>query len=242
MARIHPIPYSGSTPGADSNTYVLFTSTAETALQNGGIQLQGLSRYLLSLKNSGPGTLRGEGSNDGGTTWTRFFERNVPAASPLTNEFRFPTQAHRDVRVLWVNGGAAQSTWLVAQALDNEAEVQPSSPNDNVTYIVNGDMSADINGPSIAVGQGGRLLAHILWNNTGTPIGTISLQALCPDGATWIDINGASAEFATQVNNNNASILCAWRGLELFTQVRIKYTRTSGGTSNTSFNVDIRTA
>lgn len=108
-------------------------------------------------------------------------------------------------------------------------------------YIVDGNMAADIDGPSFVTGPRGDVILIASWLNTGAATGTLSLQWLDTGGATptWRDVPGASAEFTANNNvqpaNNNATIVCYWRELYVFRNgLRIKYTRSSGGTSNTS--------
>lgn len=312
MSYYVSVAYVGSTPGADSNTYVLVNTTSIAG--TGPLQPTNYKRYLLSLNNAAAGTLNVYASTNAGVAWKSIYTVAVSAAtSNRNNEFAIPTFPHVDIKVEWVNGGSAQTTWVVTQAFDDgisefrpqvkdaagdadggvsttvDSAQLPSSlgqkamaaslavvvasnqstlpvsntqlpsalgaqtaatslsviqatalVTDNTTYIASGDMSASIDGPSITVGKEGTLRAEISWANTGTPVGTISLQHLMLDGSTWIDVPGASAEFTTQPNNNTVTLSCYWTGLQAFTTVRIKYTRASGGTANTSFNVDTR--
>ena len=112
----------------------------------------------------------------------------------------------------------------------------------NTTYIVSGDMSADILGPAITVGPAGRVRFDVAWASTGTAIGTLMLQALGADGSTWTNLEESVAAFSQHPNNTTAAITAHFRELQIFAQVRLKYVRTSGGTANTSFNVDTSVA
>lgn len=111
-------------------------------------------------------------------------------------------------------------------------------------YIVNGDMSlaGGLQGAPITTGPEGRIRAEISWASTGSPVGTIALEFLSLSG-TYKPIPGASAEFTANGNvqpaSNAGDIVCHWRELQAFPTVRITYTRGSGGTANTSFNVKI---
>lgn len=112
----------------------------------------------------------------------------------------------------------------------------------NTTYIASGDMSADILGPAITVGAAGLLRFDVAWASTGTAIGTLMLQALGADGSTWNDLPESVYAFASHPNNDTKAITGHFSGLRIFAQVRLKYVRTSGGTANTSFNVDTSVA
>lgn len=110
----------------------------------------------------------------------------------------------------------------------------------NATYIVSGNMAGDVTGDWINVHEQGRLRLSVSWASTGSPVGTLSLEYLAQDG-TAKTIPGASAEFTTQPNSNAASLVCYWRELQVFERVRLKYTRGSGGTANTSLTASYRT-
>lgn len=111
---------------------------------------------------------------------------------------------------------------------------------DNLTYIVAGAMSADVAGASIDVGQLGRLVLSVKWTNTGTPIGTLVLQAQDLIDGTWRDIPGSSGGFGQHPNNDTAGTVGYFRELQAFSTVRVFYRRTSGGTANTSLTAASR--
>jgi hypothetical protein len=113
-------PQTTGTPGADSNTYTLFDSTVFRSARRGGALFSDFVRYVLSLKNSAIGTVKAYSSKDGGTTWVQFYEMAMPiSTTQRMNQLGIPLEPHFDVRIDWVNGGAAQTTWYVAQALDD---------------------------------------------------------------------------------------------------------------------------
>lgn len=113
------ITYSGSTPGADSNTYPIWSSV--TALGKGMLGPHGIKRVVVSLKNiaaGAGGTLNGYWSANGGTTWNQYDSQTVSdATSTATNTYDYDVARYRDFKVDWVNAGTAQSTWLVTIAL-----------------------------------------------------------------------------------------------------------------------------
>jgi hypothetical protein len=117
------LDYSDAAPGANTTEYTLFDSTL---LSKGVIAGIDGCRYRLSIKHNTVGTLKAYASNDR-STWVQFFERYVPApaATKRTHEFSIPVGMHKDVKVTWVNGGSAQSTWYVAHALMSASEVDP---------------------------------------------------------------------------------------------------------------------
>lgn len=237
-------PYEGATPGADSNTYTLLTTVdlpGQHLQDRFDRDWRTISRYVLSLKNSAPGTLKGYGSQDGGVNWYQLMERAVPAATTRrTNDFSVRIDQHKDVKFEWVNGGSAQTTWYVAQALIPDAESNVDQGAQVSSYITSGNMSADVTGTGLHVGPRRVVLMIISWASTGTPVGTLSLEGTL-DGSTWVTIPGASTEFLSQPNNNTVSnLVCLWREVH-FRQVRLKYTRGSGGTANTSLTASAYT-
>lgn len=230
------VPYAGSTPGANSASYLLLDTTALTGAiqEHNEREERGIVRYLLSLKNSHLGTLKGYGSPDGGVNWYQFLERAVPPATVRrTNDFSVRIDHHKDVKFEWVNGGSAQTTWYVAQALTSDVDASIDQGAQVSAYVAAGAMSADVVGTGLHVGPRRIVLMILSWSNTGAPVGTLSLEGTL-DGSTWVTVPGASTEFSSQPNNNTVSnLVCLWREVH-FRQVRLKYTRTSGGTANTS--------
>lgn len=114
------IKYAGATPGADVNTYNLFDSTVYSASARGPIRFASFMRYVLALKNAAVGTIKAYGSMDKGATWIEFYELAVPISTvQRMNQIAIALEPHVDVKIDWVNGGAAQTTWYVGQALDD---------------------------------------------------------------------------------------------------------------------------
>lgn len=120
--------YTGSTPGADSNDYVLFNSAS--AGLGAAMGIYGFSRLTLALKNSHTGTLkfyksnsRTAGSNPeaSAVTWSQIAENAVAAAAATSeNVYDYLIEPYADVRLIWTNGGSAQTTWVVNMSLSLE--------------------------------------------------------------------------------------------------------------------------
>lgn len=110
------IAYSGSTPGADSNTYVLFDSSLEAVNL---LAAEGSTDYRLELKHSHAGTLRAYAQAGRSGTWVQFYERilNAPTNTTKMRRVTIPLGGHDDIKVEFVNGGSAQTTWYVAQVM-----------------------------------------------------------------------------------------------------------------------------
>jgi hypothetical protein len=113
------VKYTGSTPGADANTYVLFSSyvmyPAPYMLQGGGVKT-----VALSLEHDHDGTLNTYSSDDG-ITWLQVSTEAItaPSASGTTyKEYKVATYPH--FKIEWVNASSAQTTWNVGVALIDE--------------------------------------------------------------------------------------------------------------------------
>ena len=114
------IKYTGSTPGADSNTYKLYDTT-----DNGLTDLFshcGISKYVLQLSHSHGGTLKWYKSMDAGATWDQIGQESIPApasANEITSR-DILVEGFLDFKAEWENGGTAQDPWNVSQALSKE--------------------------------------------------------------------------------------------------------------------------
>jgi hypothetical protein len=103
-------------------------------------------------------------------------------------------------------------------------------------YIDAQSLTANVTGGSIPVANVKELTMTIqVPSISGAPNGLISLQGSIDNGVTFNDITGAFSELpgttaaALAVMNSR---VCVWSGLN-FDYVRLKYTRSSGGTANT---------
>lgn len=102
--------YDGETPGADGDDYVLFETPHSYFFDR-----KGLKRFLIRINNSESGTLKAEYSTDGRENWTQY-EPDISVSAPSSddiNEYDFLVEGFRDWRLVWTNGGSAQSTWDV---------------------------------------------------------------------------------------------------------------------------------
>jgi hypothetical protein len=112
MSTVTNLKYTGTTPGADASTYVLF-STALIPVGNWG-PMGGVHAYHYDIKHSQAGTVNGYWSNDRGVTWVQFYTMAL-AIPTLTSSDVVLVEGFRDFKFEWVNGGVAQATWSVNQ-------------------------------------------------------------------------------------------------------------------------------
>lgn len=126
-------PYNGTTPGADSNTYTLLNTTTMVSGQPGATKnlamYCGYKRYSLDLAHSHACTVKIYKSEDGGTNWIQVYGDQALAApaSGETSIIDALVETFGDLKVDVVNGGSAQTTWVVSQALvDERGPVAPA--------------------------------------------------------------------------------------------------------------------
>jgi hypothetical protein len=109
-----------ATPGADTNSYIMFDSTVTFGTGTAGdprnqtLQAHCISRVIFGLDNSHLGTLKAFRSNDKGTNWKQIGgDISVAAASStdISGPYDFLVDTYSDFRITWVNGGSAQTTW-----------------------------------------------------------------------------------------------------------------------------------
>lgn len=119
------IKYTGATPGADALTYVFFDTTVAFPAPS-FMAMNRMKRLQLGLSNTGAGTLNWYKSltRDTSTTapivWTQIGTLAVVAGATAENTFDVLVEEYYDFKLEWVNGGAAQSTWIVSLALSGE--------------------------------------------------------------------------------------------------------------------------
>jgi hypothetical protein len=117
---ITELKYTGSTPGTDSNTYVLFATASPSAGVAGSVPVRnwgpemGIHTFRYDIKHSQNGTVRGYRSQDGGATWIQTYDSGTLTAPTYTSTGLIPVEGFRDFKVEWVNAGTAQATWSVA--------------------------------------------------------------------------------------------------------------------------------
>lgn len=115
MSEICKFTYAGTAPGADSNTYVLFSSVV--ALNGKRMHTHfGLNRLVVDVKHSQNGTFKLSKSQDRGTTWHQV---DSVAVTETTNSDIYDAlvEEYDDFKLEWVNAGSAQATWAVDIAL-----------------------------------------------------------------------------------------------------------------------------
>jgi hypothetical protein len=109
-----------ATPGADTNVYVMFDSTVTFGVgidgdsRNQTLNAHDISRVCFSLENSHLGTIRAYESMDKGLNWVQFGDDISVAAAGATDisgPYDFLVDTYDDVRISWVNGNSAQTTW-----------------------------------------------------------------------------------------------------------------------------------
>lgn len=117
MPSYSRIKYSGTAPGADSNTYVLFSTVASFTMANAA-QMGGVHKLVLTLKNSQAGTLNTWRSTDRGVTWVQITTEAITAGTATTSTPReYLLEQFADFKLEWVNSAVAQATWVVDMAL-----------------------------------------------------------------------------------------------------------------------------
>lgn len=123
-AETTAIPYQGLTPGADANTYVMFSTAAAFPSAN-YCAMNRMKRFQIGLSNSQAGTYNWYKSNTRLTSpsatpvWTLIGTQAIVAAPPEnTNDFLI--EEYADWKLEFVNGGVAQATWVVSMALSGE--------------------------------------------------------------------------------------------------------------------------
>lgn len=107
--------YYGSTPGADTNNYVLYTTTSALAqaYQQGG----GVHRIRVDIACDEDGTLSLYKSRDKGTTW-RLVESSAETASATeTVKYEALMEPFYDYKLEWTNGGVVQAFFEADMAI-----------------------------------------------------------------------------------------------------------------------------
>jgi hypothetical protein len=102
----------GGTPGGDSNDYILFNSV--TAFGPGLLRPKRVSRLTFWVENNQGGTLKFYASMNGGTNFDQVGGNTAVAASAsgdVSGPYDFPVDPYPDVKLVWTNGGSAQTTW-----------------------------------------------------------------------------------------------------------------------------------
>lgn len=114
MNETMEIGVKGGTP-TDGNTIELFNSfTAFGGTPLSAVGESGLKRISFGVENDQAGTLESYMSQDG-STWIQFGDDIAvvaAAATDISGPYDFLVDTYRYVRLLWVNGGVTQGTWV----------------------------------------------------------------------------------------------------------------------------------
>ncbi len=120
MSEFSKIKYTGTTPGADSNTYNLLNSHS-AGWPGNWPALSGVYKVVIDIHHNQAGTIKWyKTMNDTPetATWVQMGELAVaaPAATAGTQAEVF-IEAEKHVKIDWVNGGSAQTTFHVDMSL-----------------------------------------------------------------------------------------------------------------------------
>lgn len=114
------VTYTGAIPGADSNTYPIFSSVTAFPGKNMA-QNSRLKRLFVTIDNPQAATLKYYRSHDRGTTWVQVggdYAITSSATDVSTLDVLF--EGFPDFKLDLVNGGAAQTGMTVTIALMGE--------------------------------------------------------------------------------------------------------------------------
>lgn len=120
--------YTGATPGADSNTYPIF-STVTAFPGVGMVSDLGYKRLFVTIDNPQSATLKlyrcNDGTNGGttarGTNWVQVGgDFAITSSATDVTTFDALVEGFPDFKLDLVNGGAAQTGWTVTIALTSE--------------------------------------------------------------------------------------------------------------------------
>lgn len=114
MSEVTIFKYAGSTPGTDSDTYVIFDTTVAFPGAR-MLAYAGIKRMCFDFEHSHLATLNWYRSNDRGVNWHQVGTEALAApAANETNVRDFLVEGYDDWKLQWVNGGTAQSPFSVA--------------------------------------------------------------------------------------------------------------------------------
>lgn len=122
------IKYVGTTPGADTNTYVLLATilpAAPTNVMNAQwpqnfFGLNGINKVSVTLKCNQAGTINAYESTDRGVNWRQIDTNAVAApASSAVVLLEYLVEGLLDFKLEWANGSSAQSPFDVLISLQD---------------------------------------------------------------------------------------------------------------------------
>lgn len=122
--------YTGTTPGADANVYLLFSTTASTGARSGVpgavppanfFPMIEARKFELELKIDQAGTLNTWFSNNDGVTWVKQSTEAIAVPANASVVRVYDIGAARDWKVEWTNGGSAQgaAVWAVGMTVSD---------------------------------------------------------------------------------------------------------------------------
>lgn len=122
MSQVMRVKYTGSTPAADGNTYVLFSTVVAF---NGANMAQnaGMKRLIVDIGHAAAGTMNLYRSQNRGTTWDQVYTSgSIAAPASTASTIRdFAIEEYQDFKLEWVNGGSTQATrWIVDMSLTDQ--------------------------------------------------------------------------------------------------------------------------
>ena len=117
MSETAVVTYGGAAPGADSNTYLLFSSVAAFPGKRMHSAL-GFKRFVVGVRHSSAGTINLSKSTDRGTNWV-LCDTFSAASTTLEDLYDALVEHFDDFKVEWVNTGSAQSPWSVSLAFSS---------------------------------------------------------------------------------------------------------------------------
>lgn len=121
--------YLGTAPGADANTYILFSTVTGQTGGGGNVPpttpggywsaQNGIYRFQISLTNPAGGTLKVFRSDDRMVTSQQVFDSGLLAGVTTTaTTFDLFVGYYPDFRVDWLNATVAQTGWKVDMMLN----------------------------------------------------------------------------------------------------------------------------
>lgn len=119
MSTVTPFFPTLTTPGADTNTYKIFSTVDVGSTNNGALQRAGIRRMIVDMAHSDDGTLNEYKSQDRGVTWD-LVSTEVVTAGATTTFREYDISAYQDWKLEWVNGNVAQNPWRIDIAGDTE--------------------------------------------------------------------------------------------------------------------------
>lgn len=129
-----PLDYTGAAPGADANTYILFSTVAKTATGQAStgyppslraderyyFARHGIKRFKVDIKHSQAFTFNWYKSNDRGATWHQCGTEAIAVPANATTMRSFLVDVYPDWSLEIVNGGVLQGTWVVNMCMAPE--------------------------------------------------------------------------------------------------------------------------